>query len=776
MHDDHEPFTLVDCDLAMAHWGAYEIDRTGPTPTLSAWREDKSPSPIGLSMLEAYRTPLRVKRPAVRKGWLEGFRREGRGQEPFVEVDWETALGLVAGELRRIRGAHGNTAIFGGSYGWSSSGRFHHAQSQVHRFLNSMGGYVRHTDSYSLGAGRVVMPHIVAPMDQLKDSHTSWEVLAQHTRLFLTFGGVVTKNAQVNAGGVVRHFAPAGLDAMVGSGCRFVNIGPVRADLPLPDANVEWIPIRPNTDTAVMLALAHEIVVLGLHDQEFLRACTNGFDQWRSYLLGHSDGTPKDPAWAEKISTMPQARITSLARELAGTRSLVNVAWSLQRADHGEQPFWACIALAALLGQIGLAGGGFGVGYGPANVMGSPYEKLPGPVLSQGSNPVEAFIPVARIADLLLKPGQPFEYDGRTRSYPDIRLVYWAGGNPFHHHQDLHRLVRAWERPETIVAHEQVWNCHAKMADIVLPATSSLERNDLGFSSREPLMVAMRQLEQAPGQARDDYDIFADLSRRLDVDSAFTEGRTSDEWLCHMYTAWAAQMRERGHTVPDFDAFWAAGGLRLPRARKPAIMLHDFRIDPVANALKTPSGKIELFNEQVAGFGYADCPGHAAWLEPSEWLGAGRAKQFPLHMLSDQPLTKLHSQLDFSTYSLSRKIKGREPIMISAADAASRDIADGDIVRVFNDRGSCLAGAVVTQAIMTGVVKLSTGAWWDPERAGDPSSLDRHGNPNSLTRDAGASSLSQGCAAQSCLVQLEKFEEAGTVPMKAFDPPKFGTV
>ncbi|NML46741.1 molybdopterin-dependent oxidoreductase [Ramlibacter sp. G-1-2-2] len=767
-----QPFTTVDCDLAVAHWGAYEISRGGPAPALAPWREDRDPSPIGLSMLDAYRSPLRIQRPAVRKGWLDGRRRSGRGEEPFVEVSWETALELVAGELRRVTAAHGNQAIFGGSYGWSSAGRFHHAQSQVHRFLNALGGYVRHTDSYSLGAGRVVTPHIVADLDELKDSHTSWEVLARHTRLFVTFGGVVTKNAQVNAGGAMTHFAPGGLEALSANGCKFVHIGPVRADLPLPDASVEWVPIRPNTDTAVMLALAHEVLVHNLQDDAFLQKYTTGLEKWKPYVLGASDGVAKTPAWAEAISGMPAARIASLARELAATRSLVNVSWSLQRADHGEQPFWACIALAALLGQVGLPGGGFGIGYGPANVMGSPYEKIPGPTFSQGRNAVSAFIPCARIADLLLHPNETFDYNGSPRVYPDIRLVYWAGGNPFHHHQDLHRLVQAWARPEVVICHEQVWNFHAKMADIVLPATSTLERDDLGFSSRESLLVAMRKLEQAPGEARDDYDIFADLSQRLGVAEVFTEGRTSAQWLRQIYGSWADKMRERGQAVPDYDAFWQAGAVRLPLSTKPAVMLHEFRADPQAHPLKTPSGRIELFSERVAAFGYEDCPGFAKWFEPAEWLGAAKAKQYPLHMLSDQPLTKLHSQLDFSSYSRSKKIAGREPVVISTADAAARGIADGDIVRVFNDRGSCLAGAVVSDGILAGVVKLSTGAWWDPERAGDASLPDRHGNPNTLTRDAGASRLSQGCSAQTCLVQVEKYR--GAVPaMRAYEPPEF---
>ncbi|HYF17315.1 MAG TPA: molybdopterin-dependent oxidoreductase [Ramlibacter sp.] len=765
------PLATLDCDLALSHWGAYEIER-GPVPTLRPWREDRDPSPIGLSMLEAYRSPLRIQRPAVRAGWLRDRRRHGRGQEPFVEVSWDTALDLVAGELRRVIAEHGNRAILGGSYGWSSAGRFHHALSQVHRFLNATGGYVRQTDSYSLGAGRVVVPHIVGDMDQMKDSHTSWDVLGQHTRLFVTFGGVPLKNTQINAGGAIEHHARAGLQAMVANGCRFVHFGPVRADLPLPDAAVEWIPIRPNTDTAALLALAHEVVTQGLHDESFLASHCTGFATWKDYLLGRSDGVPKTPEWACAITGAPAQRLRSLARELAATRSLVNVAWSLQRADHGEQPFWACIGLAAVLGQVGLPGGGFGIGYGPANVMGSPYEKVPGAALPQGQNPVSDFIPCARVADLLLSPGQAFDYNGKSQRYADIRLVYWAGGNPFHHHQDLHRLVRAWARPETIVVHEQVWNGNAKMADIVLPATTTLERDDIGYASREPLLVAMRQLEAPPGEARDDYAIFTQLARRLGVEARFTEGRDTAQWLRHLYGEWADKMGSLGHRVPGFDAFWRAGAVQLPRARRPVVMLEQFRQDPQAHPLSTPSGRIELFSERVAGFGYPDCPGYPKWFEPAEWLGAQRARHYPLHLLSDQPAARLHSQLDFSAHSRAHKVAGREPILISVADARERGIADGDVVRVFNDRGSCLAGAVVTDALLSGVVKISTGAWWDPERPGDPAALDRHGNPNSLTRDAGASRLSQGCAAQTCLVQVEK-HEGEAPPVRAYELPAF---
>jgi len=161
-----KPLATLECDLAVSHWGTYEVQRKGDASTLQPWREDADPSPIGLAMMDAYRSPLRVTRPAVRAGWLKDRSTMGRGHEAFVEVSWDVAHELVAEELKRVTRTFGNEAIFGGSYGWSSAGRFHHAQSQVHRFLNAIGGYVRHMDSYSLGAARVLMPHIVAGMDE----------------------------------------------------------------------------------------------------------------------------------------------------------------------------------------------------------------------------------------------------------------------------------------------------------------------------------------------------------------------------------------------------------------------------------------------------------------------------------------------------------------------------------------------------------------------------------------------------------------------------------
>ncbi len=222
--------------------------------------------------------------------------------------------------------------------------------------------------------------------------------------------------------------------------------------------------------------------------------------------------------------------------------------------------------------------------------------------------------------------------------------------------------------------------------------------------------------------------------------------------------------------MPSFDAFWETGYVEFPVPDDPPVLFAAYRADPQAHPLRTPSGRIEIFSETIAAFGYDDCPGHPVWLEPAEWLGSGQAQVYPLHLLSNQPQARLHSQLDCGEVSRSAKVAQREPVWINTDDAAARGITSGDVVRVYNDRGACLAGAVVTDAIRPGVVQLATGAWFDPLDPAEIGSLDKHGNPNVLTLDKGTSKLAQCCIAQTALVEVERFD--GEVPqITVFAPP-----
>lgn len=747
-----------------SHWGIYEVRQGRRGPQIDALTGDPDPSPIGLHQLSPELKKTRVRRPSIRKSWLEngpGSAPELRGSDPFVEVDWDVANDLVARELQRVRAGHGNEAIFGGSYGWASAGRFHHGQSQVHRFLNCVGGYVAHRDSYSLGAARVLMPHIVAPMSDLMKSHNSWGDLAENCDLFITFGGVPAKNAQISQAGAGRHLVREGLRRMAGAGVEFVNVSPIADNIDT-GGPVDWIEIRPNTDTAFMLALAYEIWARNGCDQDFLDRFCVGWPRFLSYLSGEHDSVPKTPEWAQEICTVPARRIRELADRMIGRKVMINIVWALQRADHGEQPFWMVVTLAAMLGQIGLPGGGFGVGYGCENMLGSPHAHLPGPSLPQGRNPVRTFIPVARIADMLLHPGQEYRYNGGTYRYPDIHLVYWVGGNPYHHHQDLGRLQKAWQKPETIIVHEQFWTATAQRADIVLPATTTTERDDISYSSLEGFLVASRAVEPPFADARDDYDIFAGIAAKMELADAFTENRSSADWQRHLYIHMREEWARRGVEVPHYDGFVEKGLVDLGgHAATTRIMLSDFRSDPEKHLLATPSGRIEIFSETIENFGLPDCGGHARWIEPIEWLGAKKSDVYPFHLISDQPERRLHSQLDASPHSRAGKIGDREPVSMSPLDASEKGLVHGQTVELFNERGRCLAALKIDPNVAPGVLRLSTGAWYDPDpRTG----IERHGNPNALTADRPASELSQGCTAHSCLVAVRPAGEDAAPP------------
>lgn len=739
---------------------------------IEPYASDIDPSPIINSLPGMVHSDLRIPQPMVRAGWL-ARRHESdtsrRGADGFVPVSWETALGLVAEELERVRTGHGAESVYGGSYGWASAGRLHNAPTLLRRMLGATGGYTASVNNYSFGTALALMPHIIGDFNRVLHEMTEWRSIAGHSRLVVAFGGMPPRNSQIASGGTGRHQQRDWARRSREAGVRFVYIGPVRDDMAA-EAGAEWLAPRPNTDTAIMLGLAHTLVAEGLHDRAFLDRCTTGFDRFLPYLTGQADGVPKDADWAAALSGLPAATIRDLARRMASQRTLISLSWSLQRADHGEQPYWMGTVLATMLGQIGLPGGGIGYGYGAESNIGATGDGRSRARIGPGPNPTGRFIPVARISDLLLRPGQEDDYNGQKITYPDTRLVYWAGGNPFHHHQDLNRLLRAWAKPETVIVQEPWWTPVARRADIVLPATTSFERNDIGGASRDPFILAMPQAIPPVGQARSDYDILAELSDRGGARERFTEGRDEMGWIRHFYDGDRRAAAEDGVELPGFQEFWERGHVELPISPRPKILLEAFRADPQANPLTTPSGRIEIVSDRITGFGYDDCPGHPVWLAPSEWLGAAETERFPLHLISNQPKTRLHSQLDAGVTSRSEKVADREPVWIHPTDAAARGIRDGDVARLFNDRGACLAGALVTDRVMPGVIQLATGAWYDPEVPGEIGSLCKHGNPNVLTRDKGTSRLGQGPSAHSCLVEIAR-HEGPVPPVTAFDPP-----
>ena len=751
-----------------AHWGAFSAAWDGKALDIIPHPDDREPSPILDNFRNVLRHRARILRPAVRRSWLEHGPRPGPRplDDEFVEMDWDRVVALAAGELSRVSSEYGPEAIYGGSYGWASAGRFHHALSQVHRFLNiGLGGFVRSVHSYSAGASSVILPRVMGQFESVTRRNVTWAQIEAHTDMVVAFGGMAVKNSMIAAGGVTTHIERGAMGRASQRGTVFHLFSPLRDDFPH-EARAVWHPVRPGSDVAVMLGMAHTLLAEDLHDKDYIARCSEGADTFFDYLLGKSDGIAKTPEWAAEQSGVPADTIAGIARRMVACRSLITVSHSMQRARFGEQPVWAAMALASMVGQIGLPGGGYNYSLGAMGHTGRQINAVPLPTVPQGPNGVDNFIPCARVADMLLSPGQEYDFDGRRMTYPSIRLVYWAGGNPFHHHQDLNRLRRAFAVPDTIIVHDNVWTPMTRSADIVLPATMTLERDDIGAAGTDPRLIAMRAAAPPAGQARNDHDIFADMADVLGKRDAFTEGRKPHEWLEHLYETTREALLARGLDAPGFQEFWGRGEVALPSEPDDGGILRRFRADPEGNPMPTPSGRLEIGSATLAGFGYDDCLGHPAWFAPDE----APTRQHPLTVVANQPATRLHSQLDFGNYSQSAKVRGREAVRINPLDAAARGIRTGDVVKVFNHRGACLAGALVTDAVMEGVINLPTGAWYDPVEVEDGPPVCVNGNPNVLTRDIGTSKLAQGCCGQITIAEVALW--TGDAPeVRAYGPP-----
>lgn len=768
--------------LTISHSGAYRVEcKDGKPVALKGFEDDPEPSLMGQAMIDSLSSQSRIAKPAIRKSWLDNRHNRGRelrGKDSFVEVEWELALDLVAQELNRVRDNHSNESIFAGSYGWASAGRFHHAQSQLRRFMNLFGGSTTSKDSYSYSAGEVILPHVVGSMSRMLIDHTSWHAIAEGADLVVGFGGMARRNAQINSGGTGKHQQHQDMLSARKAGVEFINVSPIESDMH-PDLNAQWMSIRPNTDVALMLGIAHTLCINKLHHTEFLTRYCTGFDVFQPYLLGEQDGQPKDSSWASEITGIPSTDIEQLAIRMASVKTLLNVSWSLTRQKNGEHAYWMVVVLAAMLGDIGKTGAGFGIGLGAVNGVGKHRFHLPWAALPTGKNPIDTFIPVARITDMLNNPGTPYSYNGTDYSYPDIRLVYWAGGNPFHHHQDLNRFRHAWENVETVIVHETAWNPLAKHADIVLPATVSLERSDIAASPRDNYLFAMEQVSQPYKQSRTDHDIFTQLAKRLTAhghhsvgfEAEFTDGKSSDQWIAFLYEESKQLGQSVGVVLPEYDEFIKDGVFVMHEPAQSITLLEQFRDNPKANPLATPSGLIEIFSETVSSFNLIDNPGHPVWNTPTEWLGSSNVDAHPFHLISHQPERRLHSQLDDSNHSRAGKIHEREPCRMNPEDAALKKLVDGDVVKLFNQRGSLLSVVCLDAALRSGVIAIATGAWYDPDWEND-SACCKHGNPNVLTTDIPTSELAQGPSAQTCLVDIVKYE--GQPPrVTAFDPPIF---
>jgi trimethylamine-N-oxide reductase (cytochrome c) len=759
-----------------SHWGAFHAKvEGGRFVGIRPWESDPRPSPNLAGIMDSVYSPTRIKYPMVRCAFLEkgaGASPETRGTGDFVRVTWDQALDLVTKELKRVDAAHGPSGTFAGSYGWKSPGKLHNCRTLLYRMFHARGtSFVNATGDYSTGASQVIMPHVVGSLE-VYEQQTVWPVVVRDSQL-VVFWGADPYTTDDISWTVADHGAYEGLKALKESGKKVICIDPVRTET-CRMLNAEWIAPRPQTDVALMLGIAHTLYSEKLHDEKFLKAYTTGFDKFLPYLLGTDDKTPKTAEWAAGICEIPADTIRELARRFAANRTMLASGWSIQRQHHGEQVHWMLVTLASMLGQIGLPGGGFGLSYqyasggapsATAPVLGGITDGSKAGGAAWMSSAGAASIPLARVTDMLLHPGASFDFNGKTSTYPDVKLAYWVGGNPFAHHQDRNRMVQAWKKLETFIVHDFQWTATARHADIVLPATTAYERNDIevvgDYSGGH--ILAMQKAIDPVFEARNDYDIFAAICDRFGKGREFTEGHSEMDWIRSFYDSAAGQAKTLKIAMPDFDGFWKAGAFGFPveTAAKNYVRYAKYRADPLLEPLGTPSGKIEIYSRNIEKMGYDDCPPHPTWMEPVERLGGPGAK-FPLHVTTSHPHGRLHSQLAGTVLRKTYTVADREPCLINPKDAAARGIADGDVVRVFNDRGQILAGARLTEDVRPGVIRVNEGGWYDPQEPGKAGSLCKYGDVNVLTVDIGTSKLAQGNCGHTAIADLEKFK--GEVP------------
>ncbi len=772
-----------------SHWGVYKVHvKGGKIERLEPVGEDGAPSLQLQAIAQQPYNPARIRYPMVRKSYLEkgpAAGGAGRGTEPFVRVSWEKAFDLVASELNRVRETYGPQAIYGGSYGWMSPGSLGNARNLLQRVLNLAGGFTGHYGDYSTGCAQVILPYVIGS-NGVYEQVTSWDLIEERTELIVLWGADPTVTNDIDWCTTLHENAD-GLRRVKAEGIPVIAINPLKPDTAeFFGGQAEWIAPKPGTDVAMMLAMAYELETQGLADQSFLRRYTVGYEKFRPYLTGETDGTPKTPEWAAGITGVPAETIRRVARLMREKRSMLMGGWGIQRAQHGEQVHWMMVVLAAMCGHIGQPGGGFGFTYHYSN-GGAPTSDAPA-LAGISANPKGGSsglawegkslhtIPLARFTDCFLNPGKTIDYNGQKITYPEIRLCFWSGGNPFAQQEDTNALIRAWRKLDTTIVCDSMWTASARYSDIVLPACTSLERNDItSIGSYSNLgYVAMQQAIEPQYESRSDYWIFRELAKRMGFEADFTEGLDEMGWIRRFYEGARKEAASEGLEMPSFEEFWKRGYVLFPVSEdaKRYNYLGAFRRNPVTNPLGTESGKIEIWSSRIDGYRYDDCPAHPTWLEPSEWLGGPAAKDYPFALLTAKSRYRLHSQLDSSASNTFVNVDEREPLWIHPDAASALGLASGDIAVVESRYGKVLAGAFVTDRVRPDTVVLHHGAWYSAENPAEEGTLEVHGCDNTLTIDIPSSKLACGNVANSTQVRVRKYEALNLPPVAAHRQPR----
>jgi molybdopterin guanine dinucleotide-containing S/N-oxide reductase-like protein len=681
---------------------------------------------------------------------------QNRGKSQFVRISWDEALNLVSSELSRVKATYGPSAICqsvvghqwfgnmnstGGMWGIPFSGA---SWGWASRFFALLGGCtaIGGNNSYTGwdAGGPIVFGYSSGPLWSGTGINTSADILA-HSKLIIFWGTDPAMKSYVTLQQNVylRKYKDAGIMTVV--------IDPYQTDTASVYAD-KWIPIEPETDEALMAAIAYVWISQGLVDEAFVNSHAVGYQQFKSYILGEDDGIPKTPKWAEPITGIEAEMIRALALRWMSGPTYVDCFYSgCNRREHPANFVRWIVTLQTISGNLGRPGGGIGGGAGrPGGPEPYPPPNMPLFGYPPGlSNPIAQTIRHGSFAEAVLTGKSSFTtVDTSTGAiskvdYPmpglsEIHLVAFLSGSGYFLNQigNVNEHIGALQssKIEFVYSHAAWWEATPKMSDVVLPVRHVGEREDI--TNWENYLVFMNKVVDPGPEVWNDYDIFVALANRLGFGADFTQGKSYDDWLRSMYDA--------AGLSDTFDSFKAKGYIKYDFGDWPATVgLQGFHDDPAHNALNTPSGKVEIFSQRVADFFGSNNEQAQAipkYLPSLEDTDATLSAKYPLVMKTSHPKFGRHSQWQNMSWQRDEsQAAGGDylEVRMNPADAAARGLKTGDVAKIFNDRGSILRGVTVTDRMRPGAILVYEGGWYTPQQPGVVGSLDIGGNCNVLT-------------------------------------------
>ena len=699
-------------------------------------------------------SPDRINYPMKRTG--------KRGEGKFERISWDEAIDLAATKLKEVIDQYGNEAV----YIPYATGVSATTARPFYRMMNTLGGYLKFYNSYSTAQISCITPYMYGS----KNNGGSTLSAAEDAELILVFGSSPTETRQ---GGAVSHYDYAHMREKTKG--KIYVIDPRMNDSVLGHSD-QWLPINPGTDAALVAGIAHWLIKNNKVDTDFLHTYCVGFDEetmpesyqgknmsYTDYVMGTGyDKVEKTPAWAAKITGISEKRIESLAEEIASTKPLYVVqGWGPQRRSNGEWTAWAIMLLPCLVGQIGLPGTNNGTREGSNSVS---LTSMP-----QGTNPVKASIPCFLFADAIDHGTEMTSKNAGVKGVDKLSvnikyMINYAGNCLTNQNGDInyvHDVLSDESKCEFILGIDTVLCDSMKYADVILPDMFRFEQNtQIGTGGDNAYMITGTPCTTPKFERKTAFEMAQLIAEKLGTKDKFDEGKSEEEWIRDLYE----QARAKNASLPTFEEAQKQGVVVTKGKKK--VSMDKFVADPVANALDTPSGKIEIFSEKLLQFtdgwevakddtieGIDTMPPIPAYLP--EWYGVETTTdEHPLVLTGFHYRGRLHSS--WGGVEELKEVNPQEA-WINPADAESRGVAQGDTVHVENEFGTIELLAKVTPRVIPGVVAISQGAWHEADMSSSDHNarLDKGGSINTLTTHR-PSPLSKGNPQHTNICQVVK--------------------